>query len=117
MSRGLIFVWLAVAWWWGWVVAMAMGRVPACRDMGNEVLSCFPYVIDVAFSPAPSCCKGVVDIVKLGVTRGDRRIICECVKKAFSLVPRIDLGRAQGLPHTCGTNTDIPIGPGVDCSK
>ncbi|KAJ8616314.1 hypothetical protein MRB53_035686 [Persea americana] len=114
MSRGLIVV-LAMLCWWGW--NMAMGEVPPCADLGNEGLPCIPYVSDFSISPSPPCCQGVKDIIKMGVTRADRQAICLCVKKAFSVIPNIDLGRAQILPHKCGSDTDIPIGPNVDCSK
>nr|1T12_A Chain A, NONSPECIFIC LIPID-TRANSFER PROTEIN 1 [Nicotiana tabacum] len=86
-----------------------------CGQVTSNLAPCLAYLRNTG--PLGRCCGGVKALVNSARTTEDRQIACTCLKSAAGAISGINLGKAAGLPSTCGVNIPYKISPSTDCSK
>ncbi|GFP87420.1 non-specific lipid-transfer protein 2 [Phtheirospermum japonicum] len=91
--------------------------VIGCGTVVSYVQSCLPYVTNKG-PIGGTCCNGVKGLYGAARTTPDRQAVCSCLKSlSNSYGTGVNLGKAAGLPKTCGVNIPYKISPSTDCSK
>ncbi|KAI9073237.1 hypothetical protein K1719_044846 [Acacia pycnantha] len=90
-----------------------------CTGVIQEVHPCRGYIIKAKRIPTKSCCKGVKEIYDKAKTRPDRIEVCECIKRALSVLESsYDPQRIPLIPKTCGLHFSLPaINEHSNCNK
>ncbi|OIS98132.1 PREDICTED: non-specific lipid-transfer protein 2-like [Nicotiana attenuata] len=86
-----------------------------CGTIQGAMLSCLPYTQNRG--PLGNCCNVIQALVSAAKTTQDRRTACTCLKKAYSVLKGIDLGKVAGIGAACGVNIPFKMSLSTDCNK
>lgn len=121
MTRFLVFVSLALLISHVSIFEYVLGA-PTCQAVSSQLSPCLPYIKKNSGNNGPTvaCCTGVNKIYKLAKSKGDRVVICKCLKKVL-----INLGnsvisyRVSQLPYKCGVSNFKmpPVDKNYNCNK
>ncbi|CAN4108429.1 unnamed protein product [Withania somnifera] len=94
---------------------------PSCQAVTSQLSPCLPYIKKDSGinSPTVPCCTGVNKLYKLAKTKGDRVVICNCLKTVLvNLGNSVISSRVADLPKKCGVSFNMPpINKNYDCNK
>lgn len=87
-----------------------------CNAVNSNLGPCIGYVINGGVIPG-KCCDGVRKLNGMARTTPDRQQACGCIKNAATaLGPRLNAGRAAGIPRSCGVNIPYKISTSTNCA-
>ena len=89
----------------------------SCVEVDANLLPCVGYVTGKEAAPPALCCQGVKRIRALPVGTVERRLVCECVKKAAARLDGLKNDAIRDLPALCGSPLPFPLALGFDRSE
>ncbi|CAM0910895.1 unnamed protein product [Alopecurus aequalis] len=87
-----------------------------CVEVDANLLPCVGYVTGKETPPPAMCCQGVKRIRALPSGTAERRLVCECVKKAAARVDGLKSDAIRDLPAVCGSPLPFPLALDFDCN-
>ncbi|XP_039132483.1 non-specific lipid-transfer protein 1-like [Dioscorea cayenensis subsp. rotundata] len=87
-----------------------------CTNVQQSLQPCIRYVKGIGILTAP-CCAGVRQLNNVAKTTADRRLVCGCLKKFYSMIHGFKPSLIPGIPGMCRVKLPYSISANMDCSR
>ncbi|KAM0941168.1 putative plant non-specific lipid-transfer protein/Par allergen [Dioscorea sansibarensis] len=87
-----------------------------CTNVQHSLQPCIGYVKGIGILTA-TCCAGVRQLNSAATTTTDRRSVCSCLKKYYSMIHGFKPNLIPGIPGMCQVKLPYPISANMDCSR